>query len=862
MRPAAAPPRTGRIVAMMVKLVFRGLAAHRARLLLSVVAVLAGVAFVSGTLIFSATLSRSFDRAFDDLGRGTDTVVRARQSFQTGPGERAGSRPVPASALVAVRRAPGVAKAEGVVTGFAAAVDRRGRIVGADPQIGVAWSGDRDLSLTRLTAGAPPRAPDEIAMDVTTARDAGYRVGDRVTVALRSGKRTFRLTGLFRVGDSALGSSISMTAFAPGAAPRLLGQRPGTYERIVVHADGGVTQERLRDAVAAVLPPGLEAVTGEKAADEQAGPLQDIIKIMRTFLLVFALIAVFVGSFIIFNTFAMLVGGRVRELALLRAVGASRGQVTRSILGEAAGVGLAGSTLGLAAGAGVAVGLAKLMTLVTGGEELPFGPLALPASAVLAAYLVGTAVTLAAAFVPARRAARTPPVAALREDAAPPRPLRRRVLAGCAVLAIGAALAGAGLAGDGTSGLTLAGAGAALLFAGVVVVSPALSRPVTGVLGRPFARLRGGAGRMGARNATRDPRQTSATASALTIGLALIATVSIIVQSMAASVDRQLDAALTADYQVTGRSQVTPVEAGAGAAVARVPGVRAAIPVRTARFRLDGAVRTATTGSPGELLAHFRLPLQEGTAAVHGEDLLVGRSVARDHGWKVGSTIPGEYQDGTKRTFHIAGIYADRPSLTPSAPTMIIDWAGYRAHDPDAPIDRVEVTVAGARRAALESALAPWPNLELKDRAQVKDDAAGEIDLFLKLVLGLLVLSVLVAALGIVNTLALAVTERTREIGLLRAVGTQRRQLRQMIRYEAVVVSLFGAVLGVGTGTVLGVVLQKAIAGGEDGMVVLAVPYGRLALCVAAAASIGVVAAVWPAARAARLNILQAIATD
>ncbi|WP_169806829.1 ABC transporter permease [Actinomadura macra] len=846
---------------MMVKLVLRGLAAHRARLLLSTVAVVAGVAFVAGTLIFSATLDRSFERAFDDLGRGTDTVVRSQRSFAAGLGERAPSRPVPASALATVRRVPGVARAQGVVTGFAAVVDRRGAITGAEPQTGVAWSDDPDLSPTRLTAGSPPRAPDEVAVDATTARDAEYRIGDRVTVALLLGTRAFRLTGLFTVGDSALSDSISMAAFAPDTAPVLLSEHPGTFERIVVRAADGVPQERLRDAVAAALPPGLEAVTGARAVAEQAGPLQEIIKVIRTFLLVFALIAVFVGSFIIFNTFTMLVGGRVRELALLRAVGASRGQVTRSVLGEAAGVGLAGSTVGLAAGAGVAVGLATLMEAVTGGEELPFGTLVLPVPAVVAAYAVGTLVTLAAAVVPARRAARIPPVAALREGTAPPRPLRGRVLGGCLALAAGTGLAAAGLAGDGNAGLRLAGAGTAVLFVGVVLMSPALSRPVVGLLGRPFARFGGSAGRMGARNALREPRQTAATASALTIGLALITTVSIIVQSLASSVDRQLDAALTADYQVTGRSQITPVSAGAAEAVAAVPGVRSAIPIRTARFRLDGTVRAATAGTPGELLAHFRLPLRQGTASVHGDELLVGRSVAEARGWTVGRTVPGEYQDGTRRTFRIAGVYADRPSLTPSAPTMIIDWAGYRVRDPDAPIGRIEVSAGDAHRASLEAALAPWPNLVLKDRAQVKDDAAGDIDRFFTLVLGLLVLSVLVAALGIVNTLALAVTERTREIGLLRAVGMQRRQIRRMIRCEAVVVSLFGAVLGVGTGTVLGVVLQRAIADGDAGMEVLAVPYGLLALCVAAAAAIGVVAAVWPAARAARLDVLQAIAT-
>ncbi|TDC45285.1 ABC transporter permease, partial [Actinomadura sp. KC345] len=507
-------------------------------------------------------------------------------------------------------------------------------------------------------------------------------------------------------------------------------------------------------------------------------------------------------------------------------------------------------------------GLARLMTVVTGGEPLPFGTLVVPAPAVLASYAVGTLVTLAAAFVPARRAARIPPVAALRDASAAPRPLRRRTLCGAAVLAVGAAAVAAGLAADGRTALTLAGAGAMALFTGVVVVSPALSRPAVRALAWPFARLGGSAGRMGGRNALRDPRRTAATASALTIGLALIASVSVIVQSMASTADRRLDASLTADYQVTGRSQVTPVSPEAAAAVARARGVRSVVPIRTARFELDGSVRTATAGTPRELLGHFRLPLLAGSSTVRGDELLVGRSVARSQGWEVGTAIGGRYQDGTERMFRVGGIFRDRPSVTPSAPAMIIDWGGYRAREPDAPIDRVEVDAASADRGALEAALAPWPNLELKDRAQVRDDAAGDIELFLNLVIGLLVLSVVVAALGIVNTLALAVTERTREIGTLRAVGMQRRQLRRMIRCEAVVVSLYGAVLGVGTGVLLGVVLQHVMAEGDGAMEVLAIPYGRLAVCVAAAAVIGVVAAVWPAHRAARMDVLRAIATE
>ncbi|MEU5879507.1 FtsX-like permease family protein [Spirillospora sp. NPDC047279] len=841
---------------MMVKLTLRSLVAHRARLFLTAIAVVAGVAFVSGTLIFSATLDRRFDRAFTELGHGTDTLVRSQKAFDDPLGSRAPGRPLPPSLLESVRRAGGVAKAHGVVDGFAAVLDREGRVVGPEPQVGTGWYADPDLSLMRLTAGAAPGAPGEIAIDETTARASGYEVGDHVPVALSSGRRTFRLAGIFRYGDGPLSSAFTVTAFQPATAQRLLMEKPG-YTQITVHGADGVGQERLRDAVAAVLPPGYEAITGADAVDEVAAPLKEILAMLRTVLMVFAVIAVFVGSFIIFNTFSMLVAQRTREMALLRAVGVSRAQVTRAVLGEAAGVGLVGSTLGLVAGAGLAVGLGRLMSLAA-GEEFPLGRLVLPPAALIASYAVGVPVTLAAAYVPARRAGRVPPVAALRADAAPaPRSLRLRAVAGGAALAGGAAAMIAGTVADGRTALSLAGGGAMVLFVGVTVLSPLLSRPLTWLLGWPFARFGGAVGALGRRNALRDPRQTAATASALMIGLALIGTVTVLTQSMSTTVNRQLEAGLTADYRITGRSAVTPVGPETLAAVERVPGVRGVVATRTARFRLGGEVRTATAASPARLAAHLRLRLEAGRADVHGTDLLVGRTLADANGWRVGTALPGEFQDGRKATFRVAGIFQDVVSIAAVVPGIVIDEAAYLPHAPDRALDAIELV--GGDRAGIEAALAPWPNVELQDRAEIKKAAAGDIDLFLQLILALLVLSVLIAALGIVNTLALSVVERTREIGLLRAVGLDRRQLRRMIRYEAVIISVFGAVLGLGIGLVFGVAVQDAMA--AEGVTTLAVPFGRLGLYVLAAAGIGVLAAAWPARRAARLDVLDAIRT-
>ncbi|WP_285695228.1 FtsX-like permease family protein [Actinomadura sp. NBRC 104412] len=855
---------------MMVKLVLRGLVAHRARLLLSAVSVTVGAAFMAGTLIFSATLDRELDRVFENFGRGTDVVVRPGKAVEDAATPLATSgRAVPASALEAVRRVDGVAKARGEVSGFAAVVDGKGEIVGPAPHVGTDWIADRDLAQIRPRSGRAPVSPGELAMDANTASAAGHRIGDRVRVALAGGTRTFTLTGIFRYGDSALNSSVSVVAFEPGTAQRLVMERPGTYSRIVVHARDGVPPERLRDAVAAVLPEGagLEAVTGRQVTEETAGQLREILAILRTFLLVFAMIAVFVGTFLIFNTFGMLVARRTRELALLRAVGASRGQITRSVLGEAAGVGLVGATAGLVAGGGLAYGLSRLLSAFA-GEDLPFGTPVVPVSAVLGAYGVGLLVTPAVAYIPARRAARTPPVAAMRDDASgalPRRSLRWRVVAGAGVLAgaVGALAAGSATSGD--TALTCTGGGCALLLTAVLLLGPVIAGPLTGLLGRPFARFAGVPGRLGRRNAQRNPRQTAATASALMIGLALIGTVSVLGQSLAASVERRLGAGVTADYRIEGRSVVTPVGANVLPAVTRTPGVGTAVPIRDARIALDGQAHTVTAGDPRALASHFRLRLVAGGLPSRKDDLLVSRGVATSNGWRAGSAIPGLYADGARTVFRVAGVYADTTTIAPTTPSMIIDGEGYRAHDPSKTLDRIEVTAApgadrAATRRALEAALAPWPNLDLKDREEIKDDAGADIDLFLQLILVLLVLSVLVAALGIVNTLALAVVERTREIGMLRAVGLQRRQLRRMIRYEGLVVSLFGGVTGLGLGVLFGVALRRALE--AEGLDVLAIPYGRLAFYLLAAVVIGVLASVWPARRAARMDILRAMATE
>ncbi|MFG1855596.1 ABC transporter permease [Actinomadura geliboluensis] len=846
----------------MARLALRGLLAHKLRLGLTALAVILSVGFVSGTMILSATLDKSIGSAFSDLGRGTDAVVRTQRAVSTELGTDAPDRPVPASLLATIQSAPGVAKVHGEVTGFAGVVDKKGKIYGSPPQTGRDWNADPDLSPMRLKSGTGPRAADEIALDQNTADATGYKAGDRVQVVLASGVRTFTVSGVFQYGSSDALSALVVTAFQPQAAERLLMEHPGTYRQISVHAAPGVSQTELRDAIARVLPSGYEAVTGTKAIDEQTASVKDVLKMLRTFVLVFAFVAVFVGSFIIFNTFSMLVSQRTRELALLRAIGASRRQVTLMVMGEALGVGFLGSTIGLLAGGGLGLGLIALFGALDFG--VPAGDLTLPPMAVLWSYAVGMLVTLVGAYLPASRAARIPPVAAMRDDAvaASGRSLRLRAIAGTIEAVAGAVVMAIGFGGSGDAALVIAGGGAAALFIGITTLSPIVSRPATRLLGWPFARIAGVTGRMSRENAQRNPRRTAATASALMIGLTLVSGVSVISASMVASTDRQVDEGLTADYRIDAPSSLTPLSTEVRDAVAKTPGVRDAIGVATAPFKLDGKASRATAGDAAGLVRLYRLRIEAGSSSLGPDQLLVNRKTADDRGWKVGSAVPGQYQDGTRATFRIAGIYADVKSVLETAPTIILGAGSYAEHYSDAQIDQIDIikapgTDAAAVERALRGTLDRWPNLDLKNREQIKEQYTASIDLLLRVVLVLLALSIVIAALGIVNTLALSVVERTREIGLLRAIGMQRGQVRRMIRFEAVVISTFGALLGLAVGVVIAVSIQNAAA--DEGMDVLSVPVGQLALYVLASALIGVVAAVWPARRASTMDVLRAI---
>jgi putative ABC transport system permease protein len=604
-----------------------------------------------------------------------------------------------------------------------------------------------------------------------------------------------------------------------------------------------VSNAGLRDEVGAALPTGFEALDDAQIAAESQSSLEQGLSFITTFLLVFAAVALVVGTFLILNTFSIIVAQRTRELALLRALGASRRQVTRSVLIEALVVGLVGSTIGLALGFGLALGLKALFGAI--GLDLSGAGLVFAWRTVAVAYAVGVLITLLAAYLPARRAAQVPPVAAMRDDVAMPESsMRRRLVAGGMLTAVGAGLMGWSLAADG--GLTALGIGVLAVFVGVALLAPVIGRPIVGLIAAPFPRLFGPVGVLARQNARRNPRRTAATASALMIGLALVSAMAVLGQSTKASVDELIGSDLRADYVVSNAIGI-PFSTDIAGRIAAVPGVAEVVPVRYGQARIDGQ-DTFLTGT--EVAGYGRmvtLTVREGS--LDGGGVVVGADRAAQRGWHVGDVLP---VTAVVEPSQLAG--------STIVPLDVLQQSGQSPVDSTLYVARAPGSDAAAVTAAIDTSIADLPTITAKDQAAFAAEQRAPVDQILTIVYALLGLAVIIAVLGIVNTLALSVIERTREVGLLRAVGLSRRQLRSMVRLESVAIAVLGAVLGVGLGLVFGISLRQALSG--DGVSVLSVPVGQLAVFVLLSALVGVLAAVWPARRAARMDVLRAITAD
>ena len=845
----------------MLRATFKSLLAHKLRLLLSAVAVVLGVAFVAGSFVFTDTIRKTFDDLFTQVS--ADVTVQPKPAVDGGAFDAStGTLTLPASLLDTVRRVDGVAYAHGDVTAEGVnIIGTDGKPIGSPgaPGIGVDWT-DASTSPLRLAEGQPPRSAEEVAIDSVAMKKGAFRIGDRIKLIMPSGPpRTVTLVGVFKFGTSGNLAGATLTAFEPATAQRLL-LGPAKYSTISLDAAEGVSHEELKQRVTAVLPTGFEAKTKDEMAEQASKDISQALGFISTILLGFAGVALFVGSFIILNTFSMIVAQRTRELALLRAVGASRAQVRRSMVVEALVVGGFGSVVGILAGIGIAKALQALFKAV--GLEISTGALVVTPRTIIVSLVVGIVVTVLAAYVPARRAAKVPPIAAMRDITAVEHSMRVRGIVGSALAALGVlGLVGALTIDDGSSAAMLLGIGVLLVLLGAIALAPLLGRPIVKVLGAPFRRLFGTVGRLSTDNAERNPRRTAATASALMIGLALVGAFGVLAASISASVGDIVDRQLGSDYVVLNSTQ-TPFSADVARRISETEGVGSVVRQRYGASAKVGDATSYVVATDADGLAHaVRINMVAGQpGALTDGTLLVSKETADERKLTVGQTLSVTLIGGS-RQLKVGAIFERNQFLAPYVLT-IPTWEALGGDKRDMFLyvnvrDGADVAATGK---AIERVLADYPTVQLQDQTAFKEEQKSGVNQLLYLIYGLLALAIVIAVLGIINTLALSVIERTREIGLLRAVGLSRGQLRRMVTLESVVIALLGAVLGLTLGVGFGAVMQRVLSG--EGIERLAIPAGQLVVFLVLAALIGVLAALWPARRAARLDVLRAITTE
>ncbi|MEU6217384.1 FtsX-like permease family protein [Streptomyces sp. NPDC047022] len=843
----------------MFRTALRNVLTHKARLLMTVLAVMLGVAFVSGTLVFTDTISQAYQKSSAKGFDQVDVAIQPEGAADTG--DKVAKQPQLTQALLdKAAKAQGADSAIGVVSGFTAIADKDGKLIGGGfrSQGGNYW-GAKDRRYP-LVHGHAPKGVGEVLIDSETARRAGYNVGDTVRISVDGPVLTPRIAGVFTTDDGNVAAGGSLALFDTATAQRLF-HKPGAYDEIDVKAASGTSQIALRNALDGIIPKDTAyTTTGQQLADDQAKQIADATSGMRTALLAFAGISLFVGTFIIANTFTMLVAQRTKELALLRAVGASRRQVTRSVLIEAFVVGAVAAVTGLVAGIGIGAGLRALVGQF--GGTVPDGPLVIAPGTILAALAVGVLITMLAAWLPGRRAAKIPPVAAMSSVHAKATTkslvLRNTIGALLASAGVVAVLYGTTLSASDAKGPM--GLGAALLVIGVFVLTPLLSRPLIAAAA-PLMRVFGISGKLARQNSVRNPRRTAATASALMIGLTLITGLTVMAGSLQQAIDKKASSAIKADYVVS-MANDNNLAPGVERALASAAGVTATSPLRGAPSRVDGRSSEYLTGVNGANIAKLtNLTLDSGTFEVGGSRAVVDDETAKDHHWKAGSRFTLAFEDGAKRQMTVSGVYQSTEMMR----GIMLDNATLSPHQSD-PSDRqiMVKTSSGATASAkdaLVKALGDNPAIKIQDKKDISNAIGQVFTLMLNMLYGLLAMAVIVAVLGVINTLAMSVFERSQEIGMLRAIGLDRKGIKRMVRLESLVISLFGGVLGIGLGVFFGWAAGKLL-GTALPTYELVLPWGRMAVFLLLAGLVGVLAALWPARRAARLNMLSAIKAE
>ncbi|NLG54816.1 MAG: FtsX-like permease family protein [Rhodococcus sp.] len=840
----------------MRKVSLRNLAAHKVRLVLTVLSVVLGTAFVTGSFVFTDTLRHTFDSIFSQEAQGVDVRVSAEQLNPHSPQSAAG---VPLETISVLESLPNVRAVVPAASGQVVLLDEQGVAVqtGGAPSLGVNYV-PPEQSLGRvdtMVSGRAPAAVGEVAINEGAAEKSGLEAGDSTEILVPArGVIEVTVTGIYDIElDS--GGFIGV-AFSADQAWELF--TDGAHVDHVDIAGDGIAPDELRDTVAAAFP-DLQVQTGEEVRDEVRAEMSQALDFVNYFMLAFGAIALLVGTFIIYNTFSMIVAQRLRELALLRAVGASRGQVGRSVVLEAVVVGVIGSVLGIIAGIGLAYGLRGLLNAFDLG--LPEGSLQLRPRTLIVAMVVGLLVTVISAYAPARRASKVPPVAAMRTDlAAGGDSLRVRTIVGIVLAILGVAAIAIGSSGTGESAAATVGLGALALVLSVVFAGPALSRPFVRALGSVIATPFGSVGRLARTNAVRNSRRTAATAFALTLGLMLVSVIAVFGASAKSSVSDLVDAGVSADYILSG-PQGIGVPVGAGAAVAALPDVQEVVALNGVAATVGDAEDTSFGVSfDGPLDNVVTIDVREGNADLGDGTIVVSDTEAEAKNWAIGDELQLAGSSGNPVTVRVGGIYASTPLLggwivsddvfrqvMPS--TMVTPFAVF--------IKAVPGTDVGALRGDIEQATEQFKVVQVQDIEEFKGSQAQQIDALLAILYGLLALAVVIAVLGIVNTLALSVVERRREIGMLRAVGMQRAQVRRTIYLESVLIAVFGAVVGVGLGVLFGWGFVRTLR--DQGLGSFVVPWDQVILMLAASGIVGVLAALWPAQRAAKTPPLAAI---
>jgi len=845
----------------MFRIALKGILGRKARLVLTSLAVILGTAFLSGTAVFSATLNRTFDNLFSDVFRNVDSYVRSTQVIEADFGAEERQR-IPAELIAMIEAVPGVGDVQGDIQAFARIIGKDGQPLGSEGagpptfgSVGEEFKG----ALWTISEGKFPSNSTEVALDEASAKAGNYVVGDTVKVVAQAGSRNFTLVGIAGYGDVRSPGGATFALFDLATAQEFLA-KPGFVDAILISGDGSVSDEELAQAINAVIPSSYktETLTGAEITKETQDQIGSALSFFSILLSTFSYIALGVGSFVIYNVFSISAAQRQRENALLRAIGASKKQVTRALMIESVVVGLFGSTIGLFAGIGLSKALSALLKAAS--IDLPSGDLVVPSSAVVNTIVVGLIVTVASAWLPARRAGKVPPLAAMRETAIEIVALsRRRSLFGLILIALGAATIVAVTSGASNKWL---GLGILFVFSGTITLGPVIARPVALLLGKPAEKFRGVTGTMARQNSARNPKRTSRTASPVLIGVALVTAVA----ALAASISSQIDGVFTqqfkGDYAINtnarGFGGLSPSLADD---INALPEVERATGIGLLTVKIDGKGQYLTTINPATVEGVYDIGLTSGSYAdLTPETIFVSQQYAENNDAKLGDTLQVTLADAQVKTLSIAGIYefdelagkyTVSRDLTKDTTVITFDLGVYI---------KIKSGVSDeSARTALQAAVDKYGQGTLLSKREYIDSQSGQINQLLGLIYGLLFLSVIIAIVGIIITLLLSVFERQREIGLLRAVGMTKSQVRTTVRWESVITSLLGAVVGIVLGVGLGWVIVYALR--DQGLSSFSVPVGPTVSILIMAFVIGVLAAVYPAWRATRVNLLAAITT-